>query len=252
MLAALQYHFLRLIAPQLPSTMSGEAYQGKSKLRILLPGIEAEIKDKVVLDFGCGPGIEVMEMALLGAKRAIGLDIQQKWLQLGLEQAEKAGVAARCEFVTSVANPVDVIVCLDSFEHFADPGAVLQTMYSLLEPGGCLFVSFGPTWYHPLGGHLFSIFPWAHVVLKEEALIRWRAQFKTYGATKFGEVEGGLNQMTIRRFEEILQTSPFVIEELELVPIRRMKPLHNRVTREFLTAVVRCKLRKTRESSGAT
>jgi len=252
MLAALQYHFLRLIAPQLPSTMSGEAYQGKSKLRILLPGIEAEIKDKVVLDFGCGPGIEVMEMALLGAKRAIGLDIQQKWLQLGLEQAEKAGVAARCEFVTSVANPVDVIVCLDSFEHFADPGAVLQTMYSLLEPGGCLFVSFGPTWYHPLGGHLFSIFPWAHVVLKEEALIRWRAQFKTDGATKFGEVEGGLNQMTIRRFEEILQTSPFVIEELELVPIRRMKPLHNRVTREFLTAVVRCKLRKTRESSGAT
>ena len=252
MLAALQYHFLRLIAPQLPSTMSGEAYQGKSKLRILLPGIEAEIKDKVVLDFGCGPGIEVMEMALLGAKRAIGLDIQQKWLQLGLEQAEKAGVAARCEFVTSVANPVEVIVCLDSFEHFADPGAVLQTMYSLLEPGGCLFVSFGPTWYHPLGGHLFSIFPWAHVVLKEEALIRWRAQFKTDGATKFGEVEGGLNQMTIRRFEEILQTSPFVIEELELVPIRRMKPLHNRVTREFLTAVVRCKLRKTRESSGAT
>lgn len=252
MLAALQYFLLRLIAPQLPSTMSGEAYQGKSKLRLLLPGIEAEIKDKVVLDFGCGPGIEVMEMALLGAKRAIGLDIQQKWLQLGLEQAEKAGVAARCEFVTSVANPVEVIVCLDSFEHFADPGAVLQTMYSLLEPGGCLFVSFGPTWYHPLGGHLFSIFPWAHVVLKEEALIRWRAQFKTDGATKFGEVEGGLNQMTIRRFEEILQTSPFVIEELELVPIRRMKPLHNRVTREFLTAVVRCKLRKTRESSGAT
>lgn len=41
--------------------------------------------------------------------------------------------------------------------------------------------------------------------------------------------------MTIRRSEEILQTSPFVVEELELVPIRRMKPLHNRLTREFLT-----------------
>ena len=48
----------------------------------------------------------------------------------------------------------------------------------------------------------------------------------------------GLNQMTICRSEEILQTSLFVVEELELVPIRRMKPLHNGVTREFLTAVV--------------
>lgn len=250
MLAALQYHLLRLIAPQVPSTMGGEAYAGKSKLRILLPGIESEIKDKVVLDFGCGPGVEVKEMALLGARRVIGLDIGEKWLQLGREQAEKAGVAAKCDFVTSVASPVEVIVSLDSFEHFAEPVAVLQTMYSLLEPGGCAFFSFGPTWYHPLGGHLFSVFPWAHVVLKEKALIRWRAQFKADGARKFGEVEGGLNQMTIRRFEEILQSSPFIVEELELVPIRRMRPLHNRVTREFLTAIVRCKLRKPRESTG--
>ena len=59
MLAALQYHLLRLIAQRVPSTMSGEAYEGKSKLRILLPGIETQIKDKVVLDFGCGPGLEV-------------------------------------------------------------------------------------------------------------------------------------------------------------------------------------------------
>jgi SAM-dependent methyltransferase len=251
MLAAFQYRLLRLIAPRVPSTMSGEAYQGKSKLRILLPGIEAQIKDKVVLDFGCGPGLEVKEMALLGAKRVFGLDISEKWLQLGREQAEKAGVGAKCEFVTSVVNPVEVIVSLDSFEHFAEPGAVLQTMYSLLKPDGCVFITFGPTWYHPLGGHLFSVFPWAHILLKEEALMRWRAQFKTDGARKFGEVEGGLNQMTIRRFEDILRTSPFVVEELEFVPIRRLKPLHNRATREFLTAIVRCKLRKPRDSAGA-
>jgi len=251
MLAALQYHLLRLIAPGVPSTMGGEAYEGKSKLRILLPGIETEIKGKIVLDFGSGPGVEVKEMALLGAKRVIGLDIGEKWLQFGREQAEKAGVAAKCEFVTSVASPVEVIVSLDSFEHFAEPLAVLQTMYSLLEPGGRVFVSFGPTWYHPLGGHLFSIFPWAHILLKEKALIRWRAQFKADGAMKFGEVEGGLNQMTIRRFEEILQASPFVVEELELVPIRRMKLLHNRITREFLTAIVRCKLRKPGALAGA-
>ena len=83
----------------------GEAYAGKSKLRVPLPGIEAEIKDKVVLDFGCGPGAEVKEMALLGAKRVIGLDISQKWLRVAREQAEKAGVATKREFASSVAIP---------------------------------------------------------------------------------------------------------------------------------------------------
>jgi hypothetical protein len=117
-------------------------------------------------------------------------------------------------------------------------------MYSLLEPGRRVFISFSPTWYHPLGGHLFSVFPWARIVLKEEALIQWRAQFKSDGARRFREVEGGLNQMTIRRFEGFLKKSSFAVERFELVPIRRLKPLHNQITREFLTAVVRCRLRK--------
>ena len=189
-------------------------------------------------------------MALLGAKRVIGLDISEKWLHLAREQAETAGVSALCEFVSRVTSPVEVIVSVDSFEHFAEPDAVLQTMYSLLAPGGSLFISFGPTWYHPLGGHLFSVFPWAHVVLKEKALLQWRAQFKNDGAKKFNEVEGGLNQMTIRRFEELLERSPFAVERFEQVPIRRLKPLHNQITREFLTAVVRCRLRKPAASEG--
>jgi hypothetical protein len=36
----------------------------------------------------------------------------------------------------------------------------------------------------------------AHLIFKERALIRWRAGFKTDGATRFGEVAAGLNQMT--------------------------------------------------------
>ena len=81
-------------------------------------------------------------------------------------------------------------------------------------------------------------------MLKEKALIQWRAQFKNDGAGKFSEVEGGLNQMTIRRFEGLLKRSSFAVEQFELVPIRRLKSLHNQFTREFLTAVVRCTLRK--------
>jgi len=115
-------------------------------------------------------------------------------------------------------------------------------MYNLLKPGGCVLASFGPTWYHPLGGHLFSVFPWAHLLFSEPALIRWRANVRPDGATRFSEVEGGLNQMTIARFERLVSTSQFKIQEIETVPIRKLRPIHCRVTREFTTAVVRAKL----------
>jgi hypothetical protein len=112
-------------------------------------------------------------------------------------------------------------------------------MSSLLRPGGELLVSFGPSWYHPLGGHIFSVFPWAHLVFSEEALMRWRSMVKKEQLTRFKDVSGGLNQMSIKMFEKYVNESDFRIERLECVPIRKLKPLHNRLTREFTTAMIR-------------
>jgi hypothetical protein len=50
--------------------------------------------------------------------------------------------------------------------------------------------------------------------------------------------------MTIARFERLVSASPFILERLETVPIRRLAPLHNRLTREFTTAIVRAELRR--------
>jgi hypothetical protein len=135
-------------------------------------------------------------------------------------------------------------VSVDAFEHFEDPPSILAQMFDLLAPGGSVEISFGPTWYHPLGGHLFSIFPWAHLIFSERALIAWRSQFKSDGATRFHEVAGGLNQMTIAEFERIVSRSQFTLVRLECVPIRKLRWLHGRLTREFTTALVRASLRR--------
>jgi hypothetical protein len=71
-----------------------------------------------------------------------------------------------------------------------------------------------------LGGHLFSAFPWAHLTFSEKAFIRWRSTFKTDGATRFGEVAGGLNQMSIARFKKSIAANPFRFASLELIPTR--------------------------------
>ena len=219
------------------------AYENRSKVETLLgPHLWNFIRDKVVLDFGCGYGNEALEMATRGAREVIGLDIRENALAVGRAAQAKAGIR-NCRFVQRYEGKADVITSLDAFEHFEDPEGILRIMAELLDPSGKVLVSFGPTWYHPFGGHM-PLFPWAHVLLTEQALIKWRSQYKTDGATRFGEVEGGLNQMTIRRFERVIAKSPFRFEHFEAVPMRHgpIPILHTRLTREFLSSVVRCVL----------
>ncbi len=137
-------------------------------------------------------------------------------------------------------DTVDLIISLDSFEHFADPADVLVHMRRLLRPGGKVLAAFGPTWYHPLGGHIYSVFPFSHLLFSERAMVRWRSLHKTDGATTIAE--SGLNKISIRRFVRLVEASPLRFASFELLPIRPLRLIANRVTREFTTAAVRCVL----------
>jgi SAM-dependent methyltransferase len=240
------YRILRAIRPYGRSRRGdadAEPYRDRSKLETLFgPGIWSEVRGKDVVDFGCGVGDEAVEMARHGARRVTGTDIREEVLALARAAAASAGVSDRCLFTTRVDEPADVVVSVDGFEHYDDPGQVLRLMRRLLRPGGRILVCFGPPWLHPLGGHLFSVFPWAHLVFSERALIRWRSEFKSDGATRFCEVAGGLNRMTVRRSRKLVDESEFEVERFEAVPIRRLRHLWNPMTREFLTSVVRCTL----------
>ncbi|HTU49319.1 MAG TPA: methyltransferase domain-containing protein [Acidobacteriaceae bacterium] len=244
MLTNVQYWILKAIDAGLPNR-GPSVYEGKSKLVMLL-GDEFlnRIAGKTIVDFGCGYGIEAIEMAQRGAQRVIGVDIREDVLKTARQNAFAAGAQNVCSFGSSTNELAEIIVSIDAFEHFADPAGILRIMERLLQPAGEVLISFGPTWYHPLGGHLFSVFPWAHLMFREQALIRWRSTFKMDGATRFGEVAGGLNQITIRRFEELIESSPFRYASMELVPIKSLRYLHHKFTRECTTALVRCRLVK--------
>lgn len=244
MLTGLQYRVLRRIAPVDPDSLSSSAYRNRSKLATLLgEGVLHELAGRSVIDFGCGEGHEALELARCGA-HVYGLDIQDDLIARARERARQQGLEDRCLFGREPPDLADAIIALDSFEHFADPAAILDQMHALLKDGGRVLASFGPTWFHPLGGHLFSVFPWSHLLFSERALIRWRADLRDDGATRFGEVAGGLNQMTIKRFERLAKASRFQLERLEAVPIRKLRWAHCRATREFTTAIVRARLRK--------
>jgi len=217
------------------------AYLGRSKLEVLMGGaIWDQIRGRTVLDLGCGYGLEAIEMVEHGANRVIGVDLDEERIASARQHAIDHGVTDRCVFTRESRERVDAIVSLDTFEHFADPAAILVAMSEQLNAGGAAFVSFGPTWYHPLGGHLFSIFPWAHLLFAESALIQWRSMYKTDGARTIEET--GLNRMTIARFRRLVARSPMRFASCETVPISGLRRLHNALTREFTTSCVRCTL----------
>ena len=237
------YRLFRRLKKACPDGNITTAYDGKSKMEVFFgPQIWRELADKTVLDFGCEAGIEAIDMAQHGVPRVIGLDIREEPLEVARAAAKTAGLENSCVFTTHTEEKVDVVVSLDAFEHFADPLAMLKVMRRLLKDDGYVLACFGPTWYHPLGAHGFSIFPWAHLVFSESVFMRAYREDTGRPAYRFEEVAGGLNKLTVRRFKKIVAQSDFEFESIEPVPIRKLKFFANEWTREFTTAVVKCKL----------
>lgn len=203
-----------------------------------------KIKDKFVIDFGCGYGEDTKTLATWGAFHALGLEIRHELV----EENRKNIQLPNCSFETNLPQTLntkaDIIISVDAFEHFDHPDDILNKMYDCLRPGGEAFISFGPTWYHPYGGHTFSVFPWAHFIFSEKALMKWRNQFYHDGATRFHEVAGGLNKMSIQQFENIFKQSQFIVEDLYCRPIKGWRWLQNILGRERSTSGVLVRLKR--------
>jgi SAM-dependent methyltransferase len=239
--------------------------QGAEKLqRLLGREVWQEFVGRRVLDFGCGHGAEAVAVAQRGAEHVFGIDIQEHRLQSARKTAHEAGLSDRCTFLNAVSQAdaiadlegtIDCAYSLDSFEHYARPDLILQRFHDLLAPGGRLLISFGPPWKNPFGCHMryFCRWPWIHLLFREETILAVRAEFRDDGARRFEDVEGGLNRMTLTRFLELVAASPFELEMFRPIPIstrfvsgpRFWHPLFtNRLTREYLTSVVLCRLVK--------
>jgi 2-polyprenyl-3-methyl-5-hydroxy-6-metoxy-1,4-benzoquinol methylase len=240
---ALGIRILTLLSPDGDNpNLDGSVYRNRSKLEVLFgPEFFNEIRGKTVIDFGCGVGDESIEMVQRGAARVIGLDIRKKFLEQARGRAQAAGLSDRVSFAASTDEPADVVVSLDCFEHYEDPAGVLETMARCLKPNGKVLVSFSTVWYHPYGGHLFAVFPWAHLLFTEHAMLAWRKQIHPQQTARTVK-ECGLNKMTIRRFEKLVTRSPLAFADYETRPIRRARLLCNPLTREFLTSLIRATL----------
>ena len=75
-----------------------------------------DIGDKFVFDLGCGDGIFAIGAALLGAKKAVGVDVQSKALKASLRNSNLLGTEDTTDWVLGdVSNltlkaPIDTVL----------------------------------------------------------------------------------------------------------------------------------------------
>ena len=67
-----------------------------------------DLTDKTVIDFGCGSGILAIAALKLGAKNAIGIDIDPQAILASRNNAEQNGVADRLQLFLSDDKPADL------------------------------------------------------------------------------------------------------------------------------------------------
>jgi ubiquinone/menaquinone biosynthesis C-methylase UbiE len=221
-------------------------------LRKTVPEFARLIEGKRVLDFGCGWGNQAVAMIeQCHARSVIAVDIVPENVARTQKLAADHGLSNliyACEELPAVyRGECDIVVSCSSFEHFSDPAAILSRMRDATKPGGVVVISWAEPWLSPYGAHMshFANVPWVNILFSERTVMAVRSRFSPDGATRYEDVEGGLNRMTLRKFERIISKCGMDVECVQYYPVKGL-PLVHRIplVREFLTSAVAVVLRK--------
>jgi 2-polyprenyl-6-hydroxyphenyl methylase/3-demethylubiquinone-9 3-methyltransferase len=104
------------------------------------------LKNKDVLDVGCGGGILAESMAQQGA-RVTGIDMGEAPLEVARLHGLETGLTVNYkqitaeEFAENHPAQFDVVTCMEMLEHVPDPSSVVRACYKMVKPGGHVFFS---------------------------------------------------------------------------------------------------------------
>jgi ubiquinone/menaquinone biosynthesis C-methylase UbiE len=140
---------------------------------------ESILRDKTVLDLGCGYGGNILSWSIRHpSTRLVGLEPFSSMLKSG----KLAGISHGCkntsfvsglgEFVPFHDETFDIIMAYDVIEHVQDPMRVMTEVIRCLRPGGFYLGAF-PPYYSPMAHHLTYVtrLPFLHHVFSPGVLV---------------------------------------------------------------------------------
>jgi len=127
-----------------------------------LMDVHADHSQDVVLDYGCGPGNDIVGFAVRGkARHVIGMDVSMRALQLARSRVALHGLdSTRVELIQVSdgeprlpldAGAVDYLYCEGVLHHTSHPEATLSELARVLRPGGrghIMVYNRNSLWFH--------------------------------------------------------------------------------------------------------
>jgi 2-polyprenyl-6-hydroxyphenyl methylase/3-demethylubiquinone-9 3-methyltransferase len=104
------------------------------------------IRQKNVIDVGCGGGILSESLAKLGAN-VTGIDMGNEPLNVAKLHALESGLTIDYQKITaeekasSSYEKFDLVTCMEMLEHVPNPASVIKACSELVKPGGLVFFS---------------------------------------------------------------------------------------------------------------
>lgn len=133
-----------------------------------------ELTGKTVLEVGCSDGLVCDMVALLGARKVVGVDVMRTvgcgFIDSGVDYHVMD--AADLKFPDET---FDVVFSIATLEHVPNPPRVLDEITRVLRRGGYAYVQAGPLYHSPFGHHMFGYFqaePWIHLRKTKDEIIR--------------------------------------------------------------------------------
>ena len=202
--------------------------------RFLSP--EKIIKNKSILDVGCGVGGKDLELLRYNPKNITGIDLSSRNIKFANELINKSNENILRFLNTDLFNLeenniFDTILSYTVFEHIDKRMLlpILNKMYSLLKPNGYVVIVFNH-YDDKYGMHLkeYIYHPWPQIIFEEQLLYKyWNMQFnndKNINENSYFPIEYNhgiqnhnmdcfmnLNKVTVNEFEKIIKRTGFVL-----------------------------------------
>ncbi len=103
-----------------------------------------DLKEKSVLDLGCGFGEHCVEYLRRGAGRVVGIDISEKMLEVARSVNSAPGIEyinMSIEDLDRITGGFDVVISSLAFHYVEDFSGAVKNIHSLLNRGGILLFS---------------------------------------------------------------------------------------------------------------
>jgi cyclopropane fatty-acyl-phospholipid synthase-like methyltransferase len=181
-------------------------------------GRKPPLKDMRVLDVGCGHGSLCIDIALSGAEKVVGLDIDSHRIEFANENLRRnyPQLTSIVEFRDMDLRDYpefnfDAIVSKDTFEHIIDLESMISEMKKRLGAGGRIYVGIGPLYNSPFGDHgrTKTPIPWGHLLISETRTIK---RLNRHREDKIGSIfDLGLNGMSLADYRKVFRESGLAI-----------------------------------------